>query len=241
MRKSILITICAILCACTSQIPKPIPGAKCDFTYTISDKTVEFKNASTTGLSAYRWMFGDDTFNENIETVKHKYKADGTYNVSLTCKDSNGYIYDCAKTITIGSGSQGGGGSDQPTTYKVYLKGFKIYDLPYTRETYRFKCNIYDWNGVAVSALTDNQDIKKSDLASAPKTITFVNPKYITTADRFYIDYTAVEVVVTYLNGGGWKELFKQDLTTEKNLKEYYFVNDNANIEVSAILDYQQQ
>lgn len=240
MKKLTLITICAILCACTSQIPKPIPGAKCDFTYSISGKVVEFKNASTTGLKAAIWYYGDDTYNENMEVIKHKYNADGSYRVVLECKDSNGYKYSCEKTITIGGGSQGGG-SDQPVTYKVYLKGFKVYDLPYTRETYRFKCNIYDWNGVAVSALTDNQDIKKSDLASQPKTITFANPKYITTSDRFYIDYTAVEVVVTYLYGGGWKEVFRQSLTTEKELKEYYFVNGNGNIEVSAILDYQQQ
>lgn len=244
MKQSVLITICAMLfAACTPNIPKPIENAKADFAYTISDKTVTFQNASTPGLSVYRWYFGDDTYNDHKETISHTYAAAGSYEVILQCKDANGYPYECAKTITISGSSTPGEdpGTNPPSTEtKVYLKGFKVYDLPYTRATYRFKCNIYDWNGIAITATTDNQDISKSDLAAEPKTITFTNPKYITTAERFYYDYTAVEVIVLRLNGGSWKEEFKNSLSTEKNLQEYFFYNDAATIEVSALFDYKQ-
>ena len=109
MKRLTLIAICTMLLAsCTSQIPQPISGLIVDFTYSISDKTVTFTNNSSPELKVYQWLFGDDTYLFSKETVTHPYAKNGMYEVTLTCKDANGYPHDCTKIICIG-GSQGEG------------------------------------------------------------------------------------------------------------------------------------
>ena len=114
-----LLIAAALLAACeVHEMHGPDKNAKADFTYYCIDAeyhplSITFNNASTAGLKAHIWDFGDGTIASDRETGTHTYSKAGTYSVLLVCQDKNGYPYDTTKSVTVGNGSSGGGTGTQ--------------------------------------------------------------------------------------------------------------------------------
>ena len=85
----------------TLPVTEPTNG-KADFYYIeISPLFVKFYNMSDNGLTPTYWDFGDGHAASGGEDVLNKYSKAGTYSVTLTCKDRNGYHYETTKSITV--------------------------------------------------------------------------------------------------------------------------------------------
>lgn len=158
--KFFFLSLLAVLASCNHiDVPQPIPGAKADFTYSISDnKIVSFTNTSTSGLSVALWDFGDGQSSVE-ENARHLYAKDGTYTVTLTCKDKNKFHYTCQKEITIGT--------PKPQGYsKIYISGFKLYATSGISGSYyyRFECACNNlWGNADPYIKTDYSGVKLND------------------------------------------------------------------------------
>ncbi|HEX8779124.1 MAG TPA: proprotein convertase P-domain-containing protein, partial [Rhodanobacter sp.] len=92
-----------------------------NFTDTVSGLTVNFTDASTdTGgtISSYSWTFGDGT-TDTTANPSHTYAAAGTYSVTETVTDNLGATSSKTASVTVSSGSGGGGtfsSTDTPVT-----------------------------------------------------------------------------------------------------------------------------
>ncbi|WP_234411329.1 MULTISPECIES: pre-peptidase C-terminal domain-containing protein [Rhodanobacter] len=83
-----------------------------NFSYTTSGLTASFTDSSTDNggtLSAHSWNFGDSS-SSTATNPSHTYAAAGTYSVSETVTDSvNGQTSSTTQSVTVSSGSGGGG------------------------------------------------------------------------------------------------------------------------------------
>ena len=103
-----------------------------DFTYTTSDLTVTFTDASSDldgSVDAWNWSFGDgDTSTE--QSLTHDYATEGTYTVTLTVTDDDDATGSTSQVVAV---SSGGGFTLTATGYKV--KGRQKADLVWSGAT----------------------------------------------------------------------------------------------------------
>lgn len=150
MKHTHLFLLAVIALAACNQIEpkKPIDNAKVDFTIKTNEKAplvVSVANQSTTGLTVYKWEWGDGTdlvvWPSSHEQTVHTYDHAGTYDITLTCRDKNSFQYSATKSVTVGQSGENTGDDpkdnpqddpkDDPTlgASKVYLSGYKIYSM----------------------------------------------------------------------------------------------------------------
>lgn len=93
-----------LLCtACNNKAEEVAPKPVAKFLYSVdTDNTllVKFMNASENGVS-YTWDFGDNTGISNDENPAHTYASGGTYNVTLTVKNSVGASEALKRQVTV--------------------------------------------------------------------------------------------------------------------------------------------
>ncbi len=80
-----------------------IPPIDTDFSFTVSDLSVQFNNQSDipNGVSVtYQWDFGDGQTSTQ-ENPSHDYSSAGTYTVKLTVTGDNGAIGNASKNMTL--------------------------------------------------------------------------------------------------------------------------------------------
>lgn len=87
----------------------PTVDAKAGFTYVSTGTTVNYRNTSTGGASAYSWNFGDNTGTLNGVDVTHQYSSNGTYTTTLTATYPGNVTRTYATTVTVNAGSSSGG------------------------------------------------------------------------------------------------------------------------------------
>lgn len=235
MKQFSLITLCAvILASCASQIPRPLTDVTVDFTYTSDGQNVTFTNNSSPELKAYQWLFGDNTYVFNKETVTHPYKNTGTYEVSLTCKDKNGYPYECTKTITVGTGHYN----------KAYIVGFKLYDAYVIVSDpiyFRFECIGHGLMGgtnpVIKTAYTTN-DITPDDL---PYTMS-ITPVEVGESPNPFDWYSSFDIRVFYAankNADGLRILNVSVPGSDLDGKTEYIAEVENGTKVGLLIKYQ--
>jgi len=81
-----------------------------DFTYSMSDLTVDFTDQSTDSdgtISSWSWDFGDGA-TSTAQNPSHAYASDGTYTVTLTVTDDDGATGTASQDVTVSSGGGGG-------------------------------------------------------------------------------------------------------------------------------------
>jgi hypothetical protein len=101
----------------TNLLPAPVAN----FTYTISDLTVSFADASTGGpISSWLWQYGDGN-SGNSNPVSHIYPFTGSYFATLTVTNAQGCIDTVIKQISITTGI---------VDLKNNSSGFEIYPNP---------------------------------------------------------------------------------------------------------------
>jgi PKD repeat protein len=90
MTKSALIAIFAGIALCTIGCAKdPVPCFTVDKSKTPKvNEEVQFDASCSNDATSYDWDFGDGTQGSSI-TVKHKYTAAATYNVTLKTKNAS--------------------------------------------------------------------------------------------------------------------------------------------------------
>lgn len=197
MKRICLFLIAAIFIACNkTELPKPMPYAKADFTYTADRVYCSFSNTSSDGLRAYHWDFGDGGSSGGNENPMHIYSGSGTYSVTLTCHDQNNFSYRITKPVTITDNTPKPGG-DPTIEKKLYFKGFKFYSIPYSADGYFYRCTLSGhnlWGHEDPYITTDYSVIYSSEL---PHTIG-VTPQLIADTPNPFDCFKDMKLTVIY-------------------------------------------
>lgn len=151
-----------VLAACNINVPVELAA----FTHTIDSANplkVTFENTSTSTLSPYMWEFGDGNVAFNEVNPTHIYKNAGTYEVTLTCKNKVGNLCTYTKPITVTAPGDNPGTDpvdDPGKTSKVYLKGFKLYNINSQNEKFYVQLEVQGidlWGNTNPDLLTSPQ------------------------------------------------------------------------------------
>lgn len=248
MKKSIflLMAIAAVLASCKNEPtpPPPDPTLEADFRYYIlDDGKCEFINASSSGLTAYEWDFGDGTSVRNVESVTHQYAASGTYTVSLSCQGEYATYYFVQKKVTISKSSGGGGGGGQTPSYsKVYIKGFRLYKIPKDNYYYNIKWEASSFGG-SEELTTDKKELYKSDL---PKDYILKTPRLLeggNQAFKWYSEFT-VSVFYSFYSWQNGAQCLRQSVEPYFEGKmdgkeEYVFTSSTGETQVAILFQYE--
>lgn len=180
--------------------------------------TIRFTNRST-GVSSYKWDFGDGSTSTEKNPV-HKYSKIGKYVVTLT---GDG-IYECKANITI----------NQP---KIYVSGWKIYKIPYQNKYYKLKMYDDDWFGSDWYFTTEyTKSLGDSDL---PYTINFNNPKLMDKLDGD--NYYNVYLYYSGNTSSGGTECFHGKMTKENIYKywdEHVWTSSDGKTKIGVLMEY---
>ena len=242
MKKILLFVAAAFSFAACVKIEtptNPVEKKVCQFDFHVDGLKVAFENTSTSNLMFNHWEFGDGT-NSATENVTHTYANAGKYTVVLVCYDGS-TKYTCTQVITVSSGNSGGGGGGQgeqdPDANKtVYLKGYKVYNLPQDG-WYRFVCNFTGFMAESVSAGTDDIKIKKSEL---PRTLTYTTPKNLGLKGAFILNYSAVSLEVSYSKYDiSFDKIFSADTMALYYHDEYIVTDKTGSIKVGVLVELQ--
>ncbi|WP_144394126.1 PKD domain-containing protein [Pleionea sediminis] len=74
-----------------------------EFTYSVDYQTVDFNDLSTDSdgyIQSWSWSFGDGN-HSNSQNPSHRYASEGSYSVSLTVVDNDGFRSTYSKTVTV--------------------------------------------------------------------------------------------------------------------------------------------
>jgi len=132
-----------------------------DFSYTKTDLTVDFADASTdtdgTVVNWY-WEFGDGS-TTTLQNPSHTYASDGTYSVSLTVTDDDGATDSTSQDVTVSSGSSGGDGILRKHALVIGISDYEgtANDLNYCDDDAQDWKSFLQGKGYTVTMLTDNQ------------------------------------------------------------------------------------
>lgn len=163
MKRTHFLAITALfLSACnTIEPPTPFKDATVDFDIYVSnqypvritcaDHSHAGQSSSSAGIPTYSWNFGDgdtivyeppyDYNNISLNQVSHTYKKSGTYDITLTCVDRNGFKYQNTKTVSVGC---------DVYSHAQFI-GFELYNmdvLPDDSSYIQFEITLYDlWGG----------------------------------------------------------------------------------------------
>ena len=136
----------------TTNIP---PTA--DFTYSVSDLSVDFTDQSSDSdgsVVSWSWDFGDGGTSD-LQSPSYTYISDGTYTVTLMIADDGGETDSISKDITVSSGSGG------VNKYALVI-GISDYDgsqndLTYCDDDANDWKNFLQSHGYSVTTLIDSQ------------------------------------------------------------------------------------
>lgn len=228
-------------CVKVPEPAQPIPGAKADFTWEENKPfTVTFTNNSTAGLTPWLWEFGDGSSSGgSANKVTHTYSKAGTYNVTLTCKDTNRIPYTCTKTITVkGDGGSGGGDNPPAAETNAYIKGFTYYKLPRDEYHYKTKIEIPSLFQDVVTITSSDRYVKQSDL---PLKLIFNTPKKVCkTADWIYCSAVMVTLYYNWLGSGySYTEAYiGEEMITNECKTEYIITSESGNTKIGVTIEY---
>ena len=93
-------------------LEEPKSELKANFTFSVNDKTVTFKNDSKNAVS-YLWDFGDGK-NSEAENPTYTYASEGTFQVVLKAEDSDGNNASVTFNITIKKPAGNNSGDNKP-------------------------------------------------------------------------------------------------------------------------------
>lgn len=95
--------------------PLFLPNA--DFTYSVTDLTVDFTNTSS-DADSYSWDFGDGVGSSTEENPTYTYTSEGIYTVTLTATNSDGST-ETSKNVTFAPNLIGNGGFDDDSVWSI--------------------------------------------------------------------------------------------------------------------------
>ncbi|TMO59826.1 trypsin-like serine protease [Pseudoalteromonas aurantia] len=109
-----------------SDITDPAPTA--DFSVTTLGLVATFTNLSRDNgqITQTNWLFGDGT-SSNAFSPTHSYRANGSYQVSLSVTDDQGQVSQFTKTVIVSSGDNTNCNGIQPwSSEQIYLAGDQV-------------------------------------------------------------------------------------------------------------------
>ncbi len=133
------VTIQPDLTNCGSGEPLPNSPPTADFTFTTTDLTAAFTDASTDSdggsVVTWAWEFGDGNTSTAQNPPSHTYTTAGTYTVTLTVTDNDGATDNTSQDVDVTvSDPAGAGFSLSATGYKV-RRGLQKADLAWSGAT----------------------------------------------------------------------------------------------------------
>jgi PKD repeat protein len=92
--------------AYTGKLSSALPSSSADFEFAngTAPLSVDFADKSTVKggrLVSWSWDFGDSSAKSTKQNPSHTYKAPGSYDVTLTIRDSNGLTSTVTKQVTV--------------------------------------------------------------------------------------------------------------------------------------------
>ena len=246
MKNYLPLLLAVLFCACHNSMSdyqnKPVVPDVVDFSYTIgTDKRhVTFTNKSSEKYRDYsfKWEFGDGSYLTGYDS-QHYYTKNGRYKVILKAYNSNNILEgQSTQYLTINS-------PDPSLFSHGYIKGCKIYKIPYNNAYYQITCTLTDWDDNA-----QNYNINPVLLytSSLPYTIHCTNPIQLSETYPFCFGlYQSVQLRMTYsyLQNGTYTQVLKQSMSGEAmdnagDLEEYIFTSNNGEAQVGLLIEYEK-
>lgn len=201
---------------------------------------IECSNLSKIGLTATLWEMGDGKAYNNGDHVQHTYANAGTYTITLTCKDKNGYSYTNSQSVKFNSkgkiGDEDDPGTDPQTPDYISLKSIEFTSLPETNAHYKFTCTFKAKTGSDYVLNTGDLHITQDDL---PYTFTLQTPKEFGTTDEFLVKYSEISVNLKCAYMGQYKDIFNSTTAIDRIKAEYLFYNSSYTTFISVNMDIQ--
>ncbi len=215
-----------------------------DFSYSTLEsdaRRVQFTNKSSSELYNFSWDFGDgDTSNE--KNPEKLYWKNGQYLVTLTAWGHNSQQkYVREKTINIHS--------DEPDLFSnIYIKGFKLYNIPSDGRYYRFSVVAKKWIDDEASSIINSNYTKKLYNSDLPLSLILPESVYVNILLNM-LDYEYLMVYVyqstDYTQDGTQclkqKFLIGGEVDVCEYREEYVVASDNGQTRVGVLMDWSDE
>ena len=212
-----------LLSACRDTNAPVIPGGSKDksvgFSYELTKPfTISFLNTSS-NISRYKWDFGDG-YTSTQESPMHTYNETGKYRVTLTGDDT----YECHATITI----------SKP---KIYVAGWRLYNIPYENKYYKLAMYDDDWFGndwwfeTVYTKLLCNSDLPFTHKFNKPVLMDKLDGDNYYTIKLYYSKNTSSDGTLCYST-----KLTKEYIY--KYWDEYVWTSSEKGVKLGVLMEY---